>query len=93
MNEDYKVVEMNDLDLSIERELMDLRSAYDEVTTSDLQGMASVKANKLMGVTFKERMENKDLFWTASEIEDFMLKFVYDEIALDEAISGIRERV
>jgi len=81
------------LDERVECALLELDYAKDDVTTSDLQGMAMVYSRKLMDVSFRDTMDNPELRSRLFEVENTMLEFVYEEIRLGDAIERIKEMV
>ena len=66
----------------IEQAVKELIPLYDETTTSDLQGLADVKA---WGIFKKHNPYTKfaDCFWQRSDIANTILELLYESIVLE----------
>lgn len=62
--------------------IREMRGLVPKVTTSDLQGIAMVKAREIMG---KGDMQDPDYRRKLSEAEDIILQYAYDDLDINSA--------
>jgi len=84
------------MDIADKEKIKEMREIAEEVDTSDLQGIATVEATKLLGIKLSEAREDKKKQQALSEAENTLLDYAYGDIDLDKAeqqITTLRTKI